>query len=63
MRCRSRGHFGKADGQQVDGEGIAPDFDLAFNGGELGTLDDNYMRAAIEVLEGGPCCENYVDAA
>jgi len=51
------------------GEGIgldeilAPDFDLAFNGGELGTLDDNYMRAAIEVLEGGPCCENYVDAA
>jgi carboxyl-terminal processing protease len=51
------------DGQHLDGEGIAPDFDLAFNGGELGTLDDNYIRAAIGVLEGGSCCENYVDAA
>ncbi len=51
------------NGQHLDGEGIAPDFDLAFNGGELGTLDDNYIRAAIGVLEGGPCCENYVDAA
>ncbi len=51
------------DGQHLDGEGISPDFDLAFNGGELGTLDDNYIRAAIGVLEGGPCCENYVDAA
>ena len=62
MRCRPRGHFGKASGQHVDGEGIAPDFELAFNGGERGTLDDNYIRAAIGVLEGGPCCENYVDA-
>ena len=51
------------DGQHLDGDGIVPDFDLAFNGGELGTLDDNYIRAAIGVLEGGACCENYVDAA
>lgn len=51
------------NGQHLDGDGIEPDFNLAFNGGELGTLDDNYIRAAIGVLEGGPCCENYLDAA
>ncbi len=51
------------NGQHLDGEGIEPDFNLAFNNGELGTLEDNYIRAAIGVLEGGPCCENYVDAA
>ena len=51
------------DGQHLDGEGIAPDFTLRFNGGELGTLEDNYTRAAIDVLEGKPCCANYDDAA
>jgi carboxyl-terminal processing protease len=51
------------DGQHLDGEGISPDFALRFNGGELGTLDDNYIQAAIDVLEGKPCCANYDDAA
>ena len=36
---------------------------VLINGGELGTLDDNYVRAAIGVMEGGDCCETYVDAA
>ena len=51
------------DSQHLDGQGIEPDFPLVFNGGELGTLDDNYVRAAIGVMEGGDCCETYVDAA
>ena len=51
------------DSQHLDGQGIEPDFPLVFNGGELGTLDDNYVRAAIGVLEGGDCCETYIDAA
>ena len=51
------------DGQHLDGEGIAPDFTQRFNGGELGTLEDNYIQAAIDVLEGKPCCANYDDAA
>ena len=51
------------DGQHLDGEGIPPDFTLTFNGGKLGTLEDNYIQAAIDVLEGRPCCADYDDAA
>lgn len=51
------------DSQHLDGQGIEPEFSLTFNGAELGSSADNYVRAAIGVLEGGPCCESYVDAA